>query len=313
MSNTETENKSMKTVAVVMSTYNGGKNIQRQLDSIFHQKDVDVFCVIRDDDSSDNTVKVIEDYIRATGYKVFFIKGTNQGYAKSFWDALNYAGEADYYAFSDQDDLWKEDKLIKTITPMENSPYNGPKLCYCKMQRSDEDLHRLSEQVSILKPEVLTKKLCLTQTYNYGAATVFNKKAKELICQCWPEKSHDVPHDMWAGLLCYWFGKVFYVDEELYYWIRYGSSVTGEGTKKSGRWYRIRQSLQRKSYPNIAEVLVKNYKEYLTVEDMRFLTAIIEYKNSLRNRISLLFDTGFKRSTLGGTVMLKTGIMLGWF
>lgn len=38
-------------------------------------------------------------------------KGNNLGFAKSFLTALDECDEADYYAFSDQDDVWEKDKL----------------------------------------------------------------------------------------------------------------------------------------------------------------------------------------------------------
>lgn len=312
MSNTEADNRSMKTVAVVMSAYNGSKNICRQLDSIFNQTGVNVYVVIRDDGSKDDTVETINNYVKASGAHILLITGENEGYAKSFWDALCEAGDADYYAFSDQDDVWKNDKLIKTIIPMEESSYSGPKLSYCNMQRSDEKLNRLTEQVNVLTTEKLSKKICLTQTYNYGAATVFNKDAKTLICRGWPE-GYDIPHDLWAGLLCYWFGRVFYVDDELYYWIRYGSSVTGEGTRKSGFVYRIKESLKKQSYPNVTDMLLNKYADLINEEDKRFLEAIRNYKHSKHDKLRILFDRDFKRTKLSGTLALKAGILLNWY
>ena len=46
----------MKTVIVVISTYNGAKYIERQLNSIFEQSGVDIQVLVRDDCSKDNTV-----------------------------------------------------------------------------------------------------------------------------------------------------------------------------------------------------------------------------------------------------------------
>lgn len=302
----------MKRVIIIISTYNGSKHIRRQLDSIFGQIGVEVAVVIRDDNSKDNTVKVIKDYIQDKRFKVRIITGDNEGYAKSFWDALCLAGDADYYAFSDQDDVWKEDKLIKTINPMENSSYIGPMLSYCKMQRSDENLNCLDEQIKILRPDELSKKICLTQTFNYGAATVINRSAKELICRSWPE-GKNVPHDLWAGVLCYWFGQVFFVDEDLYYWIRYGTSVTGEGTKKSGRIYRLKETFRRKTYPNIASELLNNYDDLLLDDDREFLKTIMSYKHDRGAWFKLLCDRDFARSTIAGTLSLKMGIFNKWF
>lgn len=230
----------MKTVIVVISTYNGAKYIERQLNSIFNQVNVDVRVLVRDDCSKDDTVEVIQKYAQKhPKNKIEIVNGKNVGFAKSFWLGLSRCGEADYYAFADQDDVWKPNKLICCINAMQEEN-QIPQLAYCKMQRSDVQLNRLDEQVEILKPEQLTKKLTLIKTYNYGAATVINKSAKKLVCRLWPEVD-DLPHDMWIGTLCYWFGKVYYVDEELYYWIRYDTSVTGEGTKGTAVKYRLKK------------------------------------------------------------------------
>lgn len=302
----------MKTVIVVISTYNGAKHIERQLDSIFEQTGVDIRVLVRDDCSKDNTIDVIQNYaLRNPNNKIEVIKGENVGFAKSFWLGLSLCGDADYYAFADQDDVWKPNKLIRCINAMQEAT-RIPQLAYCKMQRSDIQLNRLEEQVEVLKPEQLTKKLTLIKTYNYGAATVINKSAKDLVCRMWPEVD-DLPHDMWVGTLCYWFGKVYYIDEELYYWIRYDTSVTGEGTKGTAIQYRLKKTLQKKSYPNISTAILENYDDLLQSEDHAFLKKICDYKVVWKDKLSLLIDPAFKRLTLSGTLALKLGILLNWY
>lgn len=302
----------MKTVIVVISAYNGAKHIERQLDSIFEQVGVDVQVLVRDDCSKDNTVEVVQEYAQNHPQnKIEIIKGENVGFAKSFWLGLSMCRDADYYAFADQDDVWKPNKLIRCINVMQEAD-KVPQLAYCKMQRSDVQLNRLDEQVEVLKPEQLTKKLTLIKTYNYGAATIINKSAKELVCRVWPEVD-DLPHDMWVGTLCYWFGKVYFVDEELYYWIRYDTSVTGEGTKGTAIQYRLKKTLQKKSYPNISTAMLEAYSDLLQSEDRTFLKKASDYKKVFKNKISLLFDPAFKRLTFSGTLALKLGILLNWY
>ncbi len=303
----------MEKVSVIISTYNGARNIVRQLDSIFGQEDVDVSVHIRDDNSKDDTIKVINQYARRhPEYKIAITFGQNMGYAKSFWTALKESEKADYYAFSDQDDVWLPEKLFQSISAMDKDSMSVPQLSYCKMLRCDERLQPLEEQVSVIPVNQLTKKLTLTKTYSYGAAIVINDAARELVCRCWPEV-YDLPHDLWAGMLCFWFGKVHYVDKNLYYWIRYDSSVTGAGTKKSGRIYRIKQSLNGKSYVNVTSDLIRNYSDLLTKDDLKFLYKIRDYKSNLFDRISLLLDKEFRRDTIGGTIMLKAGVVFGWY
>ena len=52
----------MKKVTVIMSAYNGSKYIERQLDSIFRLKDVDVTCYVRNDGSTDKTLEVLNNF-----------------------------------------------------------------------------------------------------------------------------------------------------------------------------------------------------------------------------------------------------------
>lgn len=301
----------MYNVIVVMSVYNGANRIEKQLDSIFAQIGVNVSIYIRDDNSSDNTLNVIEKYsLMYPDRKIMIEHGENIGYAKSFWNALNKCECADYYAFSDQDDVWFVDKLKKCIDAMECDDKYLPKLSYCRMIRCNETLEKLDEQVDVIPPEKLTKKLTLTQTYNYGAATVINNKARDLICRCLPNV-YDIPHDLWTGMLCYWFGKVYFVNEALYYWIRYDNSVTSAGTKKTGRQYRIRQFLNGKSYTNVAKDLLSNYNDLLSNKDRVFLEKIVNYKHCLSDRLFLVLDKDFRRVNRSGTLLLKIDILLG--
>ena len=298
-------------VAVVLSTYNGSTNIARQLDSIFAQQDVSVSVFIRDDCSSDNTVEVIEAYKARTHCALTLVRGENMGYARSFLAALCQAPEAEYYAFSDQDDVWSPDKLCKCIRAM-TGDRDVPQLAYCRMTRTDPDLRPLDEQVPVLRPEQLSKKLVLTQTYNYGAATVLNAAARELVCRHVPENP-EVPHDAWAGLLCYWFGKVRFVDESLYSWIRYDGSVTGAGTQRSGMRYRLRETLRGKTYYNVSSDLLGHYRDLLSAEDEAFLLRLQNYRHSAKEKWKLLADRDFRRSGKAGTVLLKLGVLTGRF
>lgn len=300
-------------VTVIISTYNGEKYIERQLNSIFTQEGVSVNVFIRDDHSKDNTINIINTYQKNNpNYNITVMNGENEGYAKSFWDALRICGNTSYYAFSDQDDVWKKDKLIKCIQAMEKDTFEGAKLSYCGMIRSDINLKELDKQIKILKPEELTKGITLTKTYNYGAATVINHVARELICRCWPEVPN-LPHDTWIGTVCYWFGKVYYVEEALYFWIRYNSSVTGAGTKNAGYIYRFKQSLKGNSYPNVAKYLLSYYNDMIDNNDRKLLHAICSYKNSFRSKKYLLKNKDFRRDSFKGTFILKMGVLFNWF
>ena len=100
-----------------MSTYNGVKYIDRQLQSIYMQvlpSDFNLQLLSRDDKSADATVQLIKKW--EDKLDITLISGKeNVGPAKSFWRLLKIAPKSDFYAFSDQDDIWDKDKLAIAI------------------------------------------------------------------------------------------------------------------------------------------------------------------------------------------------------
>ena len=49
-------------LAILLSTWNGGKFLAEQLDSLFAQSYTNFVVVVRDDGSSDNTLAILQDY-----------------------------------------------------------------------------------------------------------------------------------------------------------------------------------------------------------------------------------------------------------
>lgn len=110
-------------VLILMATFNGEKWITEQMNSIVNQRGVDIKILVSDDSSSDQTVNMIKqeykDYVE-------FINndGLNFGSAgKNFMNLYHHANvnEYDYVALSDQDDIWKENKLIKSINSINSN------------------------------------------------------------------------------------------------------------------------------------------------------------------------------------------------
>ena len=106
-------------IAVLMSTYNGERYLREQIDSILNQKiEVCFDLIVRDDGSTDKTIEILKMY--ADAGKLFFSIGKNVGAARGFVNLLHENPGYDYYAFSDQDDVWNEDKLKKGITAIQD-------------------------------------------------------------------------------------------------------------------------------------------------------------------------------------------------
>ena len=78
-------------IAILMSTYNGEKWVQQQLDSILKQTGVDSCIYIRDDGSADNTLSIIGSYRESN--RVFIIGDDRRkrlGAGDSFMELVKY-------------------------------------------------------------------------------------------------------------------------------------------------------------------------------------------------------------------------------
>lgn len=109
--------KIMKTVSVVMATYNGAKYLREQLNSIISQTYPIYELIVQDDCSTDETVAIIKEYMEKYSFIKLYVNEHNLGFNLNFKSAALKA-TGDYIALSDQDDVWfpnKIEKQVKTI------------------------------------------------------------------------------------------------------------------------------------------------------------------------------------------------------
>ena len=108
--------------SVVLSTYNGEKYIKEQLDSLYIQSRQIDEVIISDDCSHDNTVEIIENYVKEkklNNWKLYQNE-TNKGWKKNFKDLILVA-QNDVIFPCDQDDIWDKYKIEKMMNILENN------------------------------------------------------------------------------------------------------------------------------------------------------------------------------------------------
>ena len=101
-------------ISVCMASYNGEKYIKEQIESILKQLSDKDELVISDDGSTDSTIEVIQS-IHDERIKLIHNQGEH-GYSRNFENALKHS-KGDYIFLSDQDDVWKDNK-VETIIPL---------------------------------------------------------------------------------------------------------------------------------------------------------------------------------------------------
>src|SRR5438309_1268928 len=100
-------------VIILMATHNGSKHIQEQLDSFVSQTHSNWELIVSDDGSTDETRAIVDEFAQTISQKVLTVEGPRQGFWKNFLSLVDRTEEAhgDFFAYSDQDDIWLPDKL----------------------------------------------------------------------------------------------------------------------------------------------------------------------------------------------------------
>lgn len=272
-------------VQIFMSTYNGEKYLKEQLDSLLNQKGVNVNILVRDDGSKDNTIKILQKYKEAG--KINYYCGKNMGYARSFLHLLSNNVKADYYAFCDQDDVWLSDKLINAIKQIKTN--DVPFMYASSLKRVDENLNFLSMQS--FKNLRLTLGAEFTRHRLAGCSFVFNDKLYSIVKNAFYIKNLNCSHDKLITILCLASGgKIFFDNNSYILFRRYNTNTSMDGkglVKKIFKEYNHFASYKHNE-SNLAQCILKNYKDKIDNKSYDLLFKIANYRNNLRDYISLI-------------------------
>ena len=95
-------------ISVCIATYNGERYIRQQIESIVCQLNVDDEIIVSDDGSTDGTL----DIVKGIGDKrIKIIEGPGRKSPILNFECALKASKGDFIFLSDQDDIWKPDKV----------------------------------------------------------------------------------------------------------------------------------------------------------------------------------------------------------
>ena len=193
------------TVEVLLSTHNGERYIATQLASILSQLHTDIRVTVRDDESTDGTVALVQ-AMAAEDPRVRVVAGSRLGWAGSFMALLVASGKARWLAFSDQDDVWLPDKLTRAVTALAPLDEDRPALYGSAMLHVSDEIRWLSVTHP---PRRMSFENALVQNVVAGCTMVFNRAARALCLERVPPPA---VHDWWLYLVTAAFGTVIFDD-----------------------------------------------------------------------------------------------------
>jgi Glycosyl transferase family 2 len=107
-------------ISVVMATYNGARFLEPQLESIASQTRLPDELVVCDDQSSDESVGIVERFASRAPFEVRVERNPERlGFAGNFLKAARLS-RGDVIAWSDQDDVWMPEKLAVCARELES-------------------------------------------------------------------------------------------------------------------------------------------------------------------------------------------------
>lgn len=303
--------KNIPTVAVLLSTYNGEKYIREQIESILKQKNVEVLLYIRDDGSKDNTVDIINQYYLKYNEKITVELGKNVGWKKSFNEILYNSPVADYYAFSDQDDVWMPNKLENAVEKLVAE--DEPALYYSDVMIVDENLHYIGVKKNVAPVE--TCESYLSQAYGQGCTMVFNWKARELYKSYRLKKA--VSHEAWMSILCAYFGSIIYEPKAYLYYRQHENNTIGVrnniSTINKMISFFINYLKKFKSggfFCDYSKELLDGYATRMNDMQRGIVKCYAKSENSMIARVRLIMNKNIRYYNPMGTVLLKIYILL---
>lgn len=206
----------MEKIDILMATYNGEKYLKEQIDSILNQTYTDFNLLISDDCSTDNTFRILEEYTKKDSRIKIFRNEVNEGVIKNFEKLLQNVTCA-YYMLADQDDIWKNDKIEKSVKKIVET---NSDLVFCDLEVVDNKLNLIHN--SYWKQKGFHKRIIQYNGFNalylnnyVTGCTIIAKSDKFQNILPFPKDTKYLIHDYWIALMMSRFGKVDFLNEQL--------------------------------------------------------------------------------------------------
>ena len=269
-----------KKIDILMATYNGQKYLVEQLDSIINQTYHNWNLLIRDDNSTDKTLEIIQNYHKKDKrIKILKDNKGNLGIVRNFEELLK-SSESEFIMFSDQDDIWVENKLdiyLKMIEKIKNKGF---------MIHSDAILFDKNKS-NILKDTFISKKAINRGLenvfFNYfvqGATILISKEIKNFIL---PFPKEVYLHDRYIHLISELFFERIFVNKALIYYRQHGDNQIGAKNT-------IRELLSKRYFDErdrqLIKVIYNKYGSLLTEDKKKLIEEYFKITDIEKNRFN---------------------------
>lgn len=292
-------------VQILLSTWNGACWLPELLESLRQQTFQDWQLLIRDDGSSDQTLRILLDWQSLYPEKIAALQvgGEHLGSTASF-SQLVTSSSAPYLLFCDQDDVWLPKKIEWQLYAMQKLEQQHsimtPLLVHSDLAVVNEQrrLQAISFWQQRNLPIQQAKRAYLLTNVVTGCATLFNRAAANM---AFPAPKQAIQHDRWLALVCAWFGFIQALDYPLVLYRQHASNQIGAYASRS-------KAIEARIYAWSlqAEAFLQRYSRKFSAEDYQLIKAVADLRqlNGWKKRQHILRHRLFKDDLLANTALL---------
>lgn len=295
-------------VAVLMATFEDARFLPEQLASIRSQDHGNLELWVSRDCDEEDIRNVLDEHASAFGAGRFFVlPGPRRGCAANFLSLVHNPDiRADYFAYSDQDDVWERDKLARAVAALERIPGSVPALYGSRSRLIDVNGRErgLSRFARGKNPPGFRN--ALAENAINGHTLVMNRAARELVRS---SGITDAPfHDWWTYLLVAGAGgRIIYDPRPTVRYRLHDRNAVGKLGRPDRLTARIKRAIdgeiRRAGDGNVGALWAAEH--LLTAESRRVLEVYSEArKRGLPGRLWGLWSSGVRSRTLAGTLLM---------
>ncbi|HEO4365797.1 TPA: glycosyltransferase family 2 protein [Streptococcus agalactiae] len=308
-------------VNILMATYNGEKFLAQQIESIQKQTFKEWNLLIRDDGSSDKTCDIIRNFT-AKDSRIRFINENehhNLGVIKSFFTLVNYE-VADFYFFSDQDDVWLPEKLSVSLEAAKHKASDVPLLVYTDLKVVNQELNILQD--SMIRAQSHHANTTLLPELTENTVTGGTMMINHALAEKWFTPNDILMHDWFLALLAASLGEIIYLDLPTQLYRQHDNNVLGARTMdkrfkilREGpisiftRYWKLIHDSQKQ-----ASLIVDKYGDIMTANDLELIKCFIKIdKQPFMTRLRWLWKYGYSKNQFKHQVVFKWLIATNYY
>lgn len=300
-------------VVILLATLNGDEYLAEQLQSFCDQSHSNWELLVSDDGSVDRTAEIVKAFAEQVPQRVTLQPGPGKGFWRNFLSLIrNKDTEGEFFAYSDQDDVWFPTKLQKAVGWLASLPDDVPALYFTRTALVGKNGKLMG--FSPLFARTPSFQNALVQNIGGGNTMVFNRAARSILAAA-PLDIELIAHDWWTYQMVTGVGGITRYDP----WpsVKYRQhehNLVGSNVGMRQRTLRLRAFAKGRvvTWNDTNIEALNKMRHLLTPSSVATLDQFAQArKTQLPKRLYLLWKAGAYRQSVLDNIGIVVGSLLG--